>query len=151
MRAKSQSLDEKPACRELLARCEPGLHTLFDRLRELAIIACNCDDWGYTDKPDCRLCWEQITCELVPKPASASILTMIRVDRVPIDHLFPTLSQLEITPIRDESYSKPGMKREGKLNPDSHWVQFELRDAKQLPDAIALIAHVFTARRSLGW
>lgn len=151
MRSKSRTIGEKPEFRALLARCEVGLVSLFDRLRELAIISSLCDDWGYTDKPDFRMCWEHIICEMCPKPGNNSVLVMLRIDRIPIDQFLPTLHAIAIQDVEDNSLSKPGMRSEDRSNPDSRWIRFVVNNSNQLPDAVALIAHVFAGRRVIGW
>jgi hypothetical protein len=120
-------------------------------LRDKAIVAIAFDDWGYTDKTDFPLCWERIICEMVPRPANNAIYVMLRIDRNPINAFLLSLPSLALQEVMDHSHSKPGMTREGRPNPDSRWVQFEVSRSDQLPDAIALISRVFADRRRSGW
>jgi len=151
MRPKSPEIDDRPAFRHQLTQCDPELVALFERLSNLARIACHCDDCGYTDKPDFRLCWEHIVCEMIPKPKKRGVLVMLRVDRSPVDDLFASLRAIQVRDVVDNSHSKPGGKRASRPNTDSRWIQFEVSEPDQIPDALAIISRVFTDRRASGW
>jgi hypothetical protein len=135
---KSKHVEDKPVFLKELAECPRELIELFRDLKKKSINDCECDDWGYTDKPDFRLgCCEQLLCELVLKPRERAVLIRLRVDG---DYPRTMVEGLKNIQVRD-GRNKPGLR----------WIEYVVDRKHQIDEATALIREVYRLRTRNGW
>lgn len=84
-REKSKHIEAKPVFLELLVNCTLETRQLFSKFKYSLVCQCECQDYGYTNKPDFRIANQYAMIELVPKEGRPSPLVkvFVRVDHDP--------------------------------------------------------------------
>ena len=139
--SKSTHIEEKVKFLERLYSCSPETRKLFSELKVGSVRVCDCQDYGYTDKPDFRLAnSDTIICELVPSSSTkqARVLVMLRVDD---DSTYNRISPSPFTVSLARQSGKPGLR----------WVEFEVCELAHVTHALRLIEAVYKSRSSIGW
>jgi len=134
---KSKNVNDKDMFVERLEKGGPLVQSLFESLKQRSLEVCNSNDWGYTDKPDFRIAFQETICELVPMLRPPSVRIILRVDRQDPASLIESLPMITVEDVSEE-------------RPGHRWIKFSITSEDQVDEAIELIQNVYSARDKLG-
>ena len=134
---KSKNVNDKIKFVERLEKGGPLVQSLFESLKQRSLEVCNSNDWGYTNKADFRIAFQETICELVPMLQPPSVRVILRVDRQYPTSLIDKLSMIDVVDVNGD-------------RPGHRWIKFSVTSEDQVDEAIELIQNVYSARAKLG-
>lgn len=138
-REKSKHIEAKPDFLELLLNCTLETRQLFSKFKYSLVCRCECQDYGYTNKPDFRIANQYVMIELEPREGPSPLVKVfVRVDHDPtlLNEYRKIASHTNLKTPATVTEERPGIE----------WLTFDVTNEIEAAQAVDLLAAAYISR-----